>query len=143
MTATAAPPATKQHQTSAPGAPPDSSKPAAMSIPKEGYFELDQGRYGPVYPQTPACYGFTIIAKIKPGTEQTIREYGNKIESTIRDLPDGLAVLQLHYLRWVLFDVGGGTHFLYYGIFYTHFYKKNQEAVLLFSKNNINNLFQK
>src|SRR4051812_26408415 len=121
----------------------DWSKPAAMAIPREGFFKLEQGRYGPVYPKTPANYGFTIIAKIKPGTEQTIREYGNKIENTIKGLPDGLAVLQLHYLRWVLFDIGGGTHFLYYGIFYTHFYKKNQEAVLLFSKNNINNLFQK
>ena len=28
-------------------------------------------------PKTPACYGFTIIAKIKPGREAAIREYGN------------------------------------------------------------------
>ena len=26
------------------------SKPAAIAIPKEGYFELERGRYGPVYP---------------------------------------------------------------------------------------------
>ncbi len=45
----------------------DWTKPAAMAIPKEGFFELEQGRYGPIYPKTPACYGFTIIAKIKPG----------------------------------------------------------------------------
>ena len=31
----------------------DWTKPAAMAIPKEGYFKLEQGRYGPVYPQTP------------------------------------------------------------------------------------------
>ena len=31
-----------------------------MAIPKEGFFTLEQGRYGPVYPKTPACYGFTI-----------------------------------------------------------------------------------
>ena len=49
-----------------------------MAIPKEGYFKLEQGRYGPVYPRTPACYGFTIIAKIKPGREATIREYGER-----------------------------------------------------------------
>jgi hypothetical protein len=42
----------------------DWSKPKAVAIPKEGYFTLQQGRYGPTYPRTP-----TIIAKIKPGTE--------------------------------------------------------------------------
>ncbi len=31
------------------------SKPAAMAIPAEGYFELQRGRYGPVFPRTPAC----------------------------------------------------------------------------------------
>ena len=41
-----------------------------MAIPKEGYFKLEQGRYGPIYPRTPANYGFTIIAKVKPGREE-------------------------------------------------------------------------
>ena len=62
---------------------PDWTKPAAMAIPKEGYFKLQNGRYGPVYPKTPACYGFTIIAKIKPGSEEDIREYGRTIEKTV------------------------------------------------------------
>ena len=31
-------------------AAPDSTKPTAMAIPKEGYFKLEQGRYGPVFP---------------------------------------------------------------------------------------------
>ncbi len=53
---------------------PDWTKPAAMAIPKEGYFKLQNGRYGPVYPKSPACYGFTIIAKVKPGREEVIRE---------------------------------------------------------------------
>ena len=77
----------------------DWTKPAAKAIPKEGFFEKEQGRYGPIFPKTPACYGFTIIAKIKPGTEQTIRAYGKKIEETIAGLPDALEVLKLHYLR--------------------------------------------
>src|SRR5262245_32687785 len=47
----------------------DWTKPAAMAVPKEGYFTLEQGRYGPIFPKTPANYGFTIIAKIKPGRE--------------------------------------------------------------------------
>ena len=57
----------------------DWTKPAAMAIPKSGYFELEQGRrYGPIFPKTPANYGFTLIAKIKPGREETIRAYGEK-----------------------------------------------------------------
>ena len=65
----------------------DWTKPGAMAIPKEGYFALEQGRYGPIYPRTPACYGFTIIAKIKPGTERRsgVRE---EIEEAIDDEPE-------------------------------------------------------
>jgi hypothetical protein len=46
------------------------TSPQAMAIPKEGYFEFQQGKYGAIYPKTPACYGFTIIAKIKTGREE-------------------------------------------------------------------------
>jgi hypothetical protein len=50
----------------------DWTKPAAMAIPKGGFFEgkAEQGRYGPTFPKSPACYGFTIIAKIIPGREE-------------------------------------------------------------------------
>src|SRR6185295_16387289 len=41
----------------------DWTKPVAMAIPKEWYFTLEQGRYGAVFPKTPANYGFTVIAK--------------------------------------------------------------------------------
>ena len=114
----------------------DWTKPAAMAIPKGGFFEdkVEQGRYGPIFPKTPACYGFTIIAKIKPGTEQTIREYGKKIEEAVAGLPDVLAVLKLHYLRWVLFDIGGDTYFMYQGIFDTDFDKYTEDAVALFTE---------
>ena len=142
MTATAAPPATQQRQPSAPATPPDTTKPAALAIPKQGYFELEQGRYGPIYPRTPACYGFTIIAKIKPGREEAIREYGNVIEKTIAGLPDGLEVLQLHYLRWVLFDIGDDTYFMYQGIFDTDFDKYTADAVALFGKAGVNTVFE-
>ena len=120
----------------------DWTKPAAMAIPKEGFFRLEQGRYGPIFPKTPACYGFTIIAKIKAGREQVIREYGNKIEKTIAELPDGLAVLKLHYLRWVLFDIGKDTYFMYQGIFDTDFDKYTEDAVALFAKYGINTVFE-
>jgi hypothetical protein len=121
---------------------PDWATPAALAIPKEGFFKLEQGRYGPIYPKSPACYGFTIIAKIKPGREEAIRAYGKKIEDTIAGLPDGLAVLRLHYLRWVLFDIGTDTYFMYQGIFDTDFDKYTEDAVALFSKYGINTVFE-
>jgi hypothetical protein len=148
MTATAKP-APSAPAPSAPAAatppafkPGDWTQPAAMAIPEAGYFKLEQGRYGPLYPQTPANYGFTIIAKIKPGREATIREYGNVIEKTIAGLPDGLAVLKLHYLRWVLFDIGKDTYFMYQGIFDTDFDKYTEDAVALFTKYGLNTVFE-
>ena len=126
----------------APAKETDWSKPAAMAIPKEGYFTVQNGRYGPTYPRTPACYGFTIIAKIKPGSEEVIRQYGNTIEKTIAGLPNALEVLKLHYLRWVLFDIGKDTYFMYQGIFDTDFDKYTEDAVSLFSKYGLNTVFE-
>jgi len=126
----------------APAKETDWSKPAAMAIPKEGYFTAQNGRYGPIYPRTPACYGFTIIAKIKPGSEAVIRQYGNTIEKTIAGLPDALEVLKLHYLRWVLFNIGQDTYFMYQGIFDTDFDKYTEDAVSLFSKYGLNTVFE-
>ena len=90
----------------------DWTKPAAMAIPKEGYFKKELGRFGPIFPKTPACYGFSVVAKVKPGQEQAIRDYGKSIEEAVKGDPSVLAPLQLHYLRWVLFDVGSGLHFM-------------------------------
>jgi len=120
----------------------DSTKPQAMAIPKEGYFNLQNGRYGPVYPRTPACYGFTIIAKIKPGREDSFFNYTATIEKAIADLPDALATLKLHYLRWVLFDIGKDTYFMYQGIFDTDFDKYTEDAVALFTKYGVNTVFE-
>ena len=119
----------------------DWTKPAAMAIPKEGFFELEKGRYGPIFPKTPACYGFSVIAKVKPGREQAIRDYGKKIEEAVKADPSVLAPLKLHYLRWVLFDVGSGPHFMYQGIFDTDFDKYLEDAVALFIKTGITTVF--
>jgi len=119
----------------------DWTKPAAKAIPKEGYFDLEQGRYGATFPKTPANYGFTIIAKVKPGREATVRGYGKTIEETIGKLPDALAVLRLHYLRWVLFDIGGDTYFMYQAIFDTDFDKYVEDAVALFTATGITTVF--
>ena len=45
--------------------------------------------------------------------------------------PDFLAALKLHYLRWLLFDVGDGLIFQYQGIFDTDFDKYTEDAVRL------------
>ena len=110
----------------------DWTKPQAQAIPKEGYFQLEQGKYGPVFPRTPACHGFTLIAKIKPGRQQIIREYGKTLEKALEADPHFLAPLKLHYLRWVLFDIGKETYFMYQGIFDTDFDKYTDDAVALF-----------
>ena len=121
----------------------DWTKPQAMAIPKEGYLTLEKGRYGPTYPRTPACHGFTIIAKIKPGTEEGIRNYGKRLEEALEGSPDVLAPLQLHYLRWVLFDIGNDKYFMYQGIFDTDFDKYTEDAIALFTQTGINTIFEK
>ena len=105
-----------------------------MAIPKEGYFKHEEGNYGPVFPRTPACYGFSVVAKVKPGREQAIRDYGKNIEEAVKADPSVLATLKLHYLRWVLFDIGSGLHFMYQGIFDTDFDKYLDDAVALFTQ---------
>jgi len=119
----------------------DWTAPAAIAIPKEGYFKLEKGRYGPIYPRTPANYGFSVIAKVKPGREQAIRDYGKTIEEAVKGSPNFLAPLKLHYLRWVLFDVGSGLHFMYQGIFDTDFDKYIDDAVMLFNQSGITTVF--
>jgi hypothetical protein len=119
----------------------DWTKPAAMAIPPEGYFVEERGRYGPVFPRSPACHGFSIIAKVKEGREEVVRAYGKQIEEAIKGSPDVLAPLRLHYLRWVLFDVGSGLHFQYQGIFDTDFDKYTEDAVQLFSATGITTVF--
>src|SRR6476646_2693523 len=49
----------------------DWTKPAAMAIPKGGFDKdrTEQGRYGPIFPKTLACYGFSILVKIIRGRE--------------------------------------------------------------------------
>ena len=120
----------------------DPLRPQAKAIPKGGYFELQEGRYGPIFPRTPACHGFTIIAKIKPGREEVFRGYAKRLEKALESDPYFLAPLKLHYLRWVLFDIGNETYFQYQGIFDTDFDKYTDDAVALFTKSGINTVFE-
>ncbi|MFE8603534.1 hypothetical protein KYC5002_00375 [Archangium violaceum] len=114
-------------------------KPAAVAIPKHDD-AWAVGKYGPVWPRTPACYGFTIIANIKPGTAENIRAYGRKLAKALEGDPGLLAPLKLHYLRWVLFD--NDTRFMYQGIFDTDFDKYTEDAIALFKKAGVDTVFE-
>lgn len=114
--------------------------PKAIAIPKDNK-DLEMGRYGPIFPKTPSNYGFSVTAKVKPGREQAIRDYGKTIENGVKDNPALLATLKLHYLRWVLFDVGSGLHFMYQGIFDTDFDKYIEDAIAIFNSTGITTVF--
>ena len=64
-------------------------RPQAMAIPAETD-HLDQGKYGPIYPKTPACYGFSILAKIIPGRESIFHQYAKNIEALVKEQPNVL-----------------------------------------------------
>jgi hypothetical protein len=116
-------------------------KPAAMALPTDSS-DLEQGKYGPIFPRTPACHGFTIISKIIPGREPVIHEYARNIEKAVAAMPNCLAPLKLHYLRWVLFPIDGVTYFMYQGIFDTDFDKYTEDAVALFISLGVNTVFE-
>src|SRR3954468_22907885 len=116
-------------------------KPQAMAIPEETA-HLKQGKYGPVYPKSPACHGFTIIAKIIPVREQVFHQYAQNIEKAVGEMPNVLAPLKLHYLRWVLFPINGDTYFMYQGIFDTDFDKYTEDAVALFGAAGVKTVFE-
>jgi hypothetical protein len=114
-------------------------KPAAVAIPKhDPSWEI--GPYGPIWPRTPACYGFTIIANVKPGTADIIRAHGGTLAAALEVDPYLLAPLKLHYLRWVLFD--DDTRFMYQGIFDTDFDKYTEDAVALFKISGVDTIFE-
>jgi hypothetical protein len=64
-----------------------------------------------------------------------------EIEAAVAADPTVLAPLRLHYLRWVLFDVGSGLHFQYQGIFDTDFDKYIEDAVEIFNSSGITTVF--
>ena len=122
----------------------DWTKPAAMAIPKGGVFKekVEQGRYGPIFPKTPACYGFSVIAKVIPGREEHIYNHAKVIEKAIADDPATLATLKAHYLRWVIFTIKGESYMMYQGIFDTDFDKYCEDASALFGRTGIHSAFE-
>lgn len=117
---------------------------SAMAVPAGGFFpdNVEQGRFGSIYPRTPLNYGFTIIARIKPGTEENFHAYARNIEAAVAATPDVLDILKLHTLKWVLFDIEGGTYFMYQGVFDTDFDKYTEDAVSIFASTGLNTVFE-
>src|SRR3546814_5266066 len=64
------------------------------------------------------------------------------MENAVAGQPDCLAVLKLHYLRWLLFPINGETYFMYQGIFDTDFDKYTDDAVALFTEFGVNTVFE-
>src|SRR6185369_60747 len=112
-----------------------------MAIPAETD-HLPKGKYGRIYPRSPSCYGFSILAKIIPGRESAFHEHAKKIEQAVAAQPDVLAQLKLHYLPWLLFPINGDTYFMYQGIFDTDFDKYTEDAVALFISLGVNTVFE-
>src|SRR4051794_169752 len=119
----------KPAASSAPSPESVKGRQSAMAIPPGGFFpgHVEQGRFGAIFPRTPVNYGFTIIAKIKPGTERNFHAYARNIEAAVGGAPDVLHVLQLHTLKWVLFEIEGATYFMYQGVFDTDFDKYTED----------------
>jgi hypothetical protein len=119
----------------------DWTKTKAIALPKEGYFELEQGRYGPVFPKTPACYGFSVIGKLIPGREQAFYDHAQAMVKRLDEDPHLLDVLKLHYARWLLFIINGETYMMYQAIFDTDFDKYTEDAVAIFNSTGLNTVF--
>jgi len=113
-------------------------KPVALALPRSTD-RVEKGMFGSPIPKTPAN-GFTIIAKVKPGCADKIRAYADGVEKLVRENPNVLAPLRLHYLRWVLFD--NDTRFMYIGIFDTDFDKYVDDAVSLFKQSGVVTVFE-
>jgi hypothetical protein len=116
-------------------------KPQAMAMPTD-MSALPQGKYGPVFPKSPACYGFSCIAKVIPGREYILYNHAQSIEKAITDNPDTLRSLQAHYLKWLIFEINGEKYFMYQGIFDTDFDKYCEDASALFGQSGIQSAFE-
>ena len=75
------------------------------------------------------------LRRSTPAREEVFYEYAKTIEKAVAETARTcLAVLKLHYLRWVLFAIKGETYFMYQGIFDTDFDKYTEDAVGIFTQ---------
>jgi len=111
--------------------------PIALALPRPDVKPV-RGRYGMLAPVTPAN-GFTLIAHVKPGGAAAIRKHAERIEAVVRETPDVLSALRLHYLRWVLFD--NDTRFMYVTICDADIDQFIEDAMVVFHETGIATVF--
>jgi hypothetical protein len=111
--------------------------PLAEAYPRPGE-KPEPGRYGSTLPMTLAN-GMMLICRVKPGHADSIRQSGLAIAKAVEANPNILAVLRLHYVRWILFD--DDTRFIYCAIFDTDFDKYIEDVLDLFKKYGLTPLF--
>ena len=71
-----------------------------------------------------------------------MRSYAVTVQEALQGDPLFLAPLKLHYLKWVLFDIGNEKYFMYQGIFDTDFDRYTDDAVALFTKSGLQTAFE-
>src|SRR5262245_14470122 len=104
--------------------------PIALAYPRDDV-KVEQGRYGPMLPRTPAN-GWMLICRTKPGAADALRAGGIAIERIIRQNPSAFASLSWHYARWILFD--DDTRFIFMTVFDTDFDKYLEDTLAFFRK---------
>ena len=117
------------------------SRTPRQPLPEQGFFRVQRGRLRAVFSRGPARYGFSVVARVKPGREGAVRGYGKTIEEAMEETPCLLEPFRLHYLRWVLFDVGSGLHFMLQGLFDTDTDMRLEDVVSLFIEAGITAVF--
>ena len=112
----------------------DWTKPAAMAIPKGESSRIRWNRADTVrsFPKLRRATASRSSRKSSPEGRSVSTSMPETSRRPSRSQPDCLAVLKLHYLRWVLFPIKGETYFMYQGIFDTDFDKYTEDAVALF-----------
>ncbi len=97
---------------------------------------------GRSFPKHRRAMGSPSWRRSSPAGRRPFTSIGATIEKAVAEQPSCLAVLKLHYLRWVLFPVKGDTYFMYQGIFDTDFDKYTEDAVAIFIRLGTNTVFE-
>ena len=105
-----------------------------MAIPKGGFFKdkVEQGQIRTDLSQDSGVLWLLDPREDHPRKGRALLRVCQEHREGGGGQPDCLAVLKLHYLRWVLFPIKGETYFMYQGIFDTDFDKYTEDAVALF-----------
>ena len=116
----------------------------AMAIPKGGYFQdkVEQGRYGPIFPKTPAGYGFSVLAKMSQAGKRSSTNIRQNHRGNDRRAAGRAGRLAAALPPLGALPIKGETYFMYQGIFDTDFDKYTQDAVAIFSMTGLRTVFE-